>query len=450
LHKEEIAMKKKLLSIILLLCPLVAFCNEIPSLAPMIERSMPAIVNIAIKGTISTAELIEDKKNNRTLPPKPKKFSSIGSGVIIDPAKGYIVTNAHVIQNATLITITLQDGRRVTAKPIGADEASDIALLQVDAKNLPSIPLGDSLKLKVGDFVVAIGNPFGLNSYGNNQTATFGMISALQRNTLNIEGIENFIQTDAAINPGNSGGALVNQKGELIGINTAIVAPFGGNVGIGFAIPINMVKEVTNQLIHYGSVKRGLMGVFVQHLTPEMAVAFNLPAKTKGAIITQVNQDSPAQMAGLKVGDIITHINRTPITDASQVKTVISLLRVGATVNMVVIRDQKSMNIRAIVASLKEHEDKVKNADPYFYGVALNEFEQQLPLHGLVKGVQITGSAESSNAWRQGLRPGDIITHVNNQSITDLAALTKFTDTHPKQLLLRVIRGAGSLFVLMQ
>lgn len=443
-------MLKKISFFILLSYQCLSFSQAIPSLSPMIEKAMPAIVNIAIKGTISTADLIIDKKNKRTLPPKPKKFESIGSGVIIDAKKGYIVTNAHVIQNADLITITLQNGRRVTAKPIGADSASDVALLQIDAPNLPSIPLGDSLKLKVGDFVVAIGNPFGLNSYGNNQTATFGMVSALQRNTLNIEGIENFIQTDAAINPGNSGGALVNQQGELIGINTAILAPYGGNVGIGFAIPINMVKDVVNQLIHYGSVKRGLMGVYVQHLTPEMAQAFNLAASTKGALITQVNNNSPAEKAGLKVGDIITHINRTPITDANQVKTVISLLRVGSTVNMTVIRNKKSINLRAIVASIKEHEEQIKQSNPYFFGLALNEYEQQLPLHGVVKGIQISGASESSSAWRQGLRPGDIITHINNQAITTLASLNKVSANHPKQLLIRIIRGHGSLFVLMQ
>jgi serine protease Do len=311
----------------------------IPSLAPVLKNSMPAIVNVAVQGYLpadnsAPAAGNEEKQNpgsNRSArnPEKGRKFESIGSGVVVNPQDGIIITNDHVIRNATLITVTLQDGRRLKAKLIGGDSDTDIAVLKIDAKNLKSLPIGNSDDLQVGDFVVAIGNPFGLNSFGNSQSATFGIVSALKRSDLNIEGVENFIQTDAAINPGNSGGALVNSKGELIGINTAILSPYGGNVGIGFAIPINMAKDVTQQIIKFGSIHRGLMGIFVQHLTPELAHSLGYPEDTQGALVSQVNQNSPAEQAGLKAGDIIVQVNDTKITQATQVKTTISLLRVG-------------------------------------------------------------------------------------------------------------------------
>ena len=293
----------------------------VPTLAPILKTAMPAIVNVAVQGVIPSAmgnneEEAEDQQaqNSQLTPEKPRKFQSIGSGVIVDPNHGVIITNDHVIRHASLITVTLNDGRRLKAKLIGGDSETDIAVLKIDAKNLKSLPIGDSDKAEVGDFVVAIGNPFGLNSFGNSQTATFGIISATKRSDLNIEGVENFIQTDAAINPGNSGGALVNAAGELIGINTAIISPYGGNIGIGFAIPINMAKDVAQQLIKFGSIHRGLMGIFVQHLTPELAQAMGYSEDFQGALISQVNQDSPAEKAGLKPGDIITQINDTKIT----------------------------------------------------------------------------------------------------------------------------------------
>lgn len=422
----------------------------LPSLAPMLKSVMPAIVNVAVQGFITTSDVSEENKKHEINPMKPKKFHSMGSGVIIDNKNGYVVTNAHVIRNATVITITLYDGRRLTAKLIGDDPATDLAVLQIKASHLPHINEGDSLKAKVGDFVIAVGNPFGLNSYGNSQSATFGIISALQRNTLNIEGIENFIQTDAAINPGNSGGALLNVQGELIGINTAILAPYGGNVGIGFAIPINMVKDVAAQLIKYGSVHRGLMGVFVQHLTPEIALAFGLSENIKGALITQVNSNSPAEKAGLKVGDIITKINNTSITDAAQVKTVISLLRVGSNVHLDIIRDKKPMTLLAVVSDLKEHQKKVEASDPFLYGLALKDFYEQSPMQGLIRGVQIVGASENSAGWRSGLRPGDVITHVNGKAIESIKDLNEMAKKFHDALLLRIIRGPGSLFIVLK
>lgn len=428
----------------------------IPTLAPVLKSAMPAIVNVAVQGIIpgtSPQSTNEDDDANPTTPPsidtKPRKFQSIGSGVIIDPENGTIVTNDHVIRNALLITVTLNDGRRLKAKLIGSDSDTDVAVLKVDAKQLKSLPIGDSDKLEVGDFVVAIGNPFGLNSFGNSQTATFGIVSATMRSDLNIEGIENFIQTDAAINPGNSGGALVNAKGELIGINTAILSPYGGNVGIGFAIPINMVRNVAQQIMKFGSVHRGLMGIFVQYLTPELAQAMGYPNTLQGALVSQVNGDSPAENAGLKAGDIITKINDTQITQATQVKTTISLLRVGSDANITVNRNGKEVKLRVVVTDIKQHEQKLQSSNPFLYGLALHNFEQDSPLHGHINGVQIIGASENSAGWRAGLRPGDIIISADSKPTADTKALQDIAHQVKDQLLVQVIRGAGALYILI-
>jgi serine protease Do len=429
--------------------------NQLPSLAPVLKNAMPAIVNVAVQGVITpegvpSAEE-EERQDTRTpaSPEKPRKFQSIGSGVIIDPQNGIIITNDHVIRNASLITVTLNDGRRLKAKLIGGDSETDVAVLKIEAKNLKSLPIGDSDKIEVGDFVVAIGNPFGLNSYGNSQSATFGIISAMKRSDLNIEGIENFIQTDAAINPGNSGGALVNAKGELIGINTAIISLYGGNVGIGFAIPINMVRDVAQQIVKFGSVHRGLMGIFVQHLTPELALAMGYPESFQGALVSQVNENSPAELAGLKAGDVITQINDTKITQATQVKTTVSLLRVGSSVKIKVKRSGKELTLTAVVTDVKKHEQQLQSQNPFLYGLALRNFEQDSPLHGHVMGVQVMGSSENSAGWRAGLRPGDVIVAANGQSITNTKDLQSIAKQKKQQLLVQVLRDAGALYILI-
>lgn len=425
------------------------YAADFPSLSPMLEKARPAIVNIQAQGNLPPLSNNNDDSPSKR-PRKPRTFNSLGSGVVIDPAKGYIVSNAHVIRNASNITVTTFDGRRQQAKIIGTDPASDVAVIQIKPEKLHSITLGESTRLKVGDFVVAIGNPFGLNSYGNNQSATFGIVSALQRNSLNIEGVENFIQTDAAINPGNSGGALVNTKGELVGINTAILTPIGGNIGIGFAIPIDLVKDISQQLIKYGSVDRGLMGIFVQHLTPELAEAFKLPANSKGAIVTQVNKGSPADKAGLKPGDVIAEINKTPITDAAQVKTAIGLLRVGGKANIRVLRGSKSVLLSSSVSSIKDHEKTIQDMNPFLYGMALSDFKQQSPVHGLVEGVQIDGASENSAGWQAGVRPGDVIISVNGQKTHDLKTLHQVSNNEHKQLLVHVLRGPGALYFIIK
>nr|WP_133128198.1 Do family serine endopeptidase [Legionella nagasakiensis] len=427
--------------------------KQMPTLAPVLKSAMPAIVNVAVQGIIPGNVPLPDEDDNQDKsqggPEKPKKFQSIGSGVIVDPENGIILTNDHVIRNATLITVTLNDGRRLKAKLIGGDSETDVAVLKIDAKNLKSLPIGDSDKIEVGDFVVAIGNPFGLNSFGNSQSATFGIVSAMKRSDLNIEGIENFIQTDAAINPGNSGGALVNAKGELIGINTAIISLYGGNVGIGFAIPINMAKDVAEQIIKYGSVHRGLMGIFVQHLTPELAQALGYEENFQGALISQVNENSPAEAAGLKSGDVIVQINDTKITQASQVKTTISLLRVGSTAKINIKRQGKDMTFNVVVTDVKKHEQKLQSKNPFLYGLALRDFEQDSPLHGHIVGVQVVGASENSSGWRAGLRPGDIIVSANHQPTRTTRSLQVEAQKKNKQLLVQVLRGAGALYILI-
>jgi S1-C subfamily serine protease len=280
------------------------------SLAPILSKVLPAIVNIRSEIKITDLSILFElqKQHNLNLDrgTLPDTILSVGSGVIVDAAKGYIITNAHVINDAQSITVTLGDGRHYTAKLIGLDKASDVALVQIQAKNLTAIPIVNSGSLKVGDMVAAVGNPYGLN-----QTVTSGIISALGRTSLGIENIENFIQTDAPINPGNSGGALINIRGELIGINTAILAPDRGSIGIGFAIPSDIVWSVMQQLIKFGDVKRGVLGIGVQDITPGLSDALHLSGKnpTEGALVTLTQLNSPAQKSGIIDGDVIRAIN---------------------------------------------------------------------------------------------------------------------------------------------
>src|SRR5687768_3195083 len=331
--------------------------TPVPTLAPMIKRVSPAVVNIATRGTIRERSpqnpLLEDPFFRRffdipDMGPRERQFQSAGSGVIFDAKSGYIVTNAHVVENASEITVTLQDGRELKAEVVGRDTLSDVAVLKVASETLIQVALGDSTRLEVGDFVVAIGNPFGLQ-----HTVTSGIVSGLGRSGINQDGYEDFIQTDASINPGNSGGALVNLRGELIGINSAILSRSGGNIGIGFAIPVNMARSISEQLIKYGSVKRGLLGVSIYSLTPDVAKSLNITT-IQGVLVSQVNEGSAAEKAGIKPGDVITSINGQTIKSNTELRNAVGLARVGDKLDVVIVRARQPMHVTAVINELPQ------------------------------------------------------------------------------------------------
>ena len=407
--------------------PVTALQGDVPTLAPMLKTSMPAVVNIATSGTVKVQNPLLDDPFFREFffrGKKPqaqeRKTQSIGSGVIVDAKKGYVLTNQHVIDNADEIFVVLQDNRRIAAKLIGSDKATDVAVLQIEAKNLVALPMSNSDAVEVGDFAVAIGNPVGLG-----HTVTSGIISAVGRSGLGIEEYEDFIQTDASINPGNSGGALINLKGELIGINTAIYSRTGGNIGIGFAIPVNMARSVMDQLLEHGEIKRGMLGVQIQDLTPELAEAMDVNAGS-GALISSVVEGSAAFKAGLKEGDIITAIDNIDVTDASTLRNRVGLKRIGETITLAVLRDGKAMAVKATIGDMPEaavatEEDLPRLAGAHFgAGIPDNH-----PLLGSVEGVYISDVEAGSAAWRAGLRPGDVIVSVNKKAVKSVKELAK-------------------------
>ena len=425
--------------------------QTLPSLAPMLKRVTPAVVNIATSGTVRIQEnpLFNDPffRHFFDLPTQPRhrKTQSLGSGVIVDAKNGYIITNNHVIDKADEIRVTLRNGETLQAKLIGTDPDTDVAIIQVTAKNLTAIPLGNSDQLNVGDFAVAIGNPFGLG-----QTVTSGIISALERSGLGIEGYENFIQTDASINPGNSGGALVNLKGELIGINTAIFSKSGGNIGIGFAIPINMANDIMQQLITSGEVTRGRLGAQAQDLTPQLAQAFNIPFR-RGAVVSHVEKDSPADRAGLKSGDIVTEINGKAIRDANTLRTMIGLLRVGQDVTMKVLRENKTLTLKAKVQKTDTTAEEIsgEKLHTHLTGTQLQNIQPGSRLYGHIEGVIITSVEPGSPAARTGLRRGDVITSANRKNTKNIEELSAAIAKN-KSLLINIRRGNGSLFLFLQ
>lgn len=443
-------MKKMLKIFVLFLSMISLHCfANVPvdfTLSPMIQKTSPAVVNIRAQIKVMNYDRLSPLDRQRLNPDQiPNAILSVASGVIVDANKGYILTNAHVVDDAQAIVVTLKDGRHYNAKLIGLDKPSDIALLQINAKNLTALPIANSNNLKVGDFVVAIGNPFGLN-----QTVSSGIVSALGRAALGIENFENFIQTDASINPGNSGGALLNMKGELIGINTAILAPTRGSIGIGFAIPANMAKSVMMQLIQYGNVRRGALGVGAQDITPDLATALNLKS-TDGAVVTLVLVNSPAESAGLKVGDIITTIDQNPVKNANDVVNAIAFLRVNSIAKLSVIRDGKPMTFNIQTTDPKKRLEISEKQDPFLFGVGLKNFNIFSPQHGEIHGVLVLSIMEDTNAWHADLRPNDVIIAVNHQPITNVNELKKAVAAANgnTDLVLHVLRDAGAVFLVI-
>ncbi|MBP7711162.1 MAG: DegQ family serine endoprotease [Gammaproteobacteria bacterium] len=422
--------------------------ERLPSLAPMLERVTPAVVNISTRSTVRAqrSPLLSDPFFRRffDVPDRPqeRRSQSLGSGVVVDARRGYVLTNHHVVDNAQEIAVTLQDGRRLEGKLVGSDPETDIAVVQVPPENLTALNLADSDRLRVGDFVVAIGNPFGLG-----QTVTSGIVSALGRRGLGIEGYEDFIQTDASINPGNSGGPLVDLRGELVGLNTAILAPNGGNVGIGFAIPANMARDVMAHLVAHGAVRRGEIGVTVQDLTPALAGAFDL-SREQGAVVTGVAKDSPAARAGLKPGDALVSINGREVRDAADVRNAIGLLRVGQEVR---VEFQRAGKVRSVTIRVAEPSREAAAGDalhPHLAGATFGDLES--PQQGRKKGVGVLGVEGRSPAAELGLRKGDVITSVNRTPVEGLEDFTRLVRQSGSGLLLGMRRGATSVYILVR
>ncbi|MCA2026620.1 serine endoprotease DegP [Enterobacter sp. K16B] len=478
MKKTTLAMSALALSLGLALSPLTATAAEtassaataqqMPSLAPMLEKVMPSVVSINVEGstTVNTPRMprnfqqffgdnspfCQDGSPFQSSPfcqgggagddsqggSQQQKFMALGSGVIIDAAKGYVVTNNHVVDNANSIKVQLSDGRKFDAKVVGKDPRSDIALIQIqDPKNLTAIKIADSDALRVGDYTVAIGNPFGLG-----ETVTSGIVSALGRSGLNAENYENFIQTDAAINRGNSGGALVNLNGELIGINTAILAPDGGNIGIGFAIPSNMVKNLTAQMVQYGQVKRGELGILGTELNSELAKAMKVDAQ-RGAFVSQVMPNSSAAKAGIKAGDVITSLNGKPISSFAALRAEVGSMPIGSKVTLGLLRDGKAVNVSL---ELQQSSQNQVDSSTIFSGIEGAEMSNK----GADKGVVVNNVKANSPAARIGLKKGDVIMGANQQPVKNIAELRKILDSKPSVLALNIQRGDTSIYLLMQ
>ncbi len=425
--------------------------TPVPTLAPMIKRVMPGVVNISTRGHMKVqqnpmfADPFFQQFFGHQMPQQPaeRQFRSLGSGVIVNAEKGYILTNNHVIENADKISVTLNDNRSFDAKVVGKDPDTDLAVIQIKAKDLTAVPLGDSSQLQVGDFVVAIGNPFGLS-----HTATSGIVSALGRTGIHDGSYENFIQTDASINPGNSGGALVNLQGQLVGINSAILSKSGGNIGIGFAIPVDMARSVMEQIIKYGKVKRGLLGVTVQDLTPDLAKSFDIK-QTEGAVVSQVMKDSAAEKAGVKQGDVIVSVDGKPVKTSSELRNDIGLMRPGEKVTLGIVRDGKQLEVTAKIGEKTEGEGTSVGGHEDL-GARFSDLTPDSPLYGDVHGVVVTNVERDGKAAEAGLRPGDVITSVNRHPIRNLAEFRQALEHFKGTLLFTVRRGDNVFFTVIK
>jgi len=417
--------------------------QSLPSLAPMLETIQGAVVNLSTTTRLPPRQnpMFRDPFFRRYFGlPQRRRASSLGSGVIVDAAKGYVVTNHHLIDKADEISVTTGDGRSLEATLVGSDADSDIAVIQVESDQLTAIPLGDSGQLRVGDFVVAIGNPFGLS-----QTVTSGIISALGRSGLGIEDYEDFIQTDASINPGNSGGALVDLRGRLIGINTAIFHR-GGSVGIGFAIPIDMVKTLMAQLIEYGDIRRGLLGVAMQDLTPSLADAFGLSGK-KGAVVSRVIPDSGAFEAGIQEGDVIVGLNDTPVDDSADLRNAVGLLRAGAAVRVRFYRDGQLQSVNARIKDTGGFAADDRGLARRLAGARFRDAEPRPEYGG---GVEVVEIEAGSPAARSGLEENDIVLSVNRRRVESLEEMEMAVRRADTALLIKLLRNRQMRFVVIQ
>ena len=416
--------------------------EELPSLAPLVERVSPAVVNIRVSQTVSTGGHFGDEAFRRFfgLPDIPggggqREVASAGSGVIVDAENGYILTNHHVVDQADQIQISTIDGEVFDAEIVGSDAATDIAVIKVDASGLTDMPIGDSESVRVGDFVLAIGNPFGLG-----HTVTSGIVSALGRSGISRDGYEDFIQTDASINPGNSGGALVNLRGELVGINSAIISRTGGNVGIGFAVPTEIASSIMRQILDFGEVRRGLLGVSIADVNAEVAEALN-SSVTSGALITRVEPGSAAEDAGLQVDDIIVGVNDKKIAGAAELRNTIGLMRSGDDVEIEYYRDNDKRKASTALGQQRATASVGAEIHPGLVGAQFAEASEARE-----NGVEVTAVEPGSPAAQRGLRAGDVITAINRRPVRSLAELNEIASSS-RILFLLVQRGDRALML---
>ena len=413
-----------------------------PSLAPLVEKATPAVVNIRVSQTVTQRSPFGDEAFRRFfgIPDnggQPREIASAGSGVIVDADRGYILTNHHVVADADEIQVSLIDGEILDAEIIGSDEATDIALIKVEADNLVEMPIGDSETVRVGDFVLAIGNPFGLG-----HTVTSGIVSALGRTGISRSGYEDFIQTDASINPGNSGGALVNMRGELVGINSAIISRSGGNVGIGFAVPTEIASSIMSQILDFGEVRRGLLGVSIQTIDSEVAEALEIDVDS-GALISEIVPGSAAEEAGLRVDDIIVAVNDEKISGASELRNAIGLMGSGEKVEIDFVRGEKRLSTTATLGQ-QQVSTSLRNGGEIHPGLAGAEFA--LASTTPVRGIEVTSVVPDSPAAQRGLRAGDIITAANRREVRTLEDLATIASASSRLFLL-VQRGDRAILL---
>ena len=402
--------------------------------APAVKKAAPAVVNISVVGRQRGRS--PDVFDFFQLP-APERPTGIGSGVIIDASEGYVVTNHHVIQDAEKITVRLHDQRTVEATLVGSDEGTDIGLLQIEAEDLSELPLGDSDALEIGDFVVAIGSPFELD-----QTVTLGIVSALGRRSINPVpgGYEDFIQTDASINRGNSGGPLVDLEGRLIGINTALTTPSQGNVGIGFAVPSNMARAVVEQLVEFGEIRRGGLGVEIEDVTSDIALDLD---QLTGALVKVVREDSPAERAGIEAGDVIVSVDDEPVQDVVDLRNRIGLSRIGETVRIGIVREEGRIETEAVIGQLQSIFVPRGTSSEKFEGVELGEIGRDHPWFGRVEGVEVQSVETNSRAWESGLRQGDIIVAVNRQRVRNMEEFAETVQAQEEDVLVLQLQRGG-------
>lgn len=418
--------------------PVAVDGQPVPSLAPMLERVTPAVVNVytASRVQVRRSPLLDDPffRQFFGIPDMPRERveRSLGSGVIVDAEKGYVLTNHHVIAAADDISVNLADGRTLTAERVGADPATDLAVVRIPPEQLTALPLADS-DLRVGDFVVAVGNPFGLG-----QTVTSGIVSALGRGGLQGVGVQNFIQTDASINPGNSGGALVNLRGELIGINTAIYSRSGESAGIGFAIPATLVRQVMQQLVEHGEVRRGSLGIQAQDLDAALAEGLGERAGS-GVVVTQVDTGGAAAAAGIQVGDVLTQVDGHPVRNVRSLAGIEGLLPVDRGIDIVLRRDGRERQV-SVRLDANDSDLLGENLDPRLAGALFAPLPERMQRAG-ISGVLVGTITGNGRAARAGLRRGDVVLAINDVKVSDLPALRREIGKQPDLLQLTILRG---------